>query len=90
MDPDKQHLKTDLDDLGFVLFDCMEGHLLPADRRNRQLVQQQRKAYKVFGLTNAEKWSGSKQLMDFLDDIFSDDRITGMKFIQAVSFPTHI
>jgi hypothetical protein len=66
----------------------MEGHLLKAERRDRQLVQQQRKAYKVFGLINAETWSGSKQLMDFLDDIFSDDRTTSMKFIQAVSFYT--
>jgi hypothetical protein len=64
----------------------MEGHLLLAERRDFQLVKDQRRANKVFGLTNAEKWSGSKQLMDFLDDIFIEERPIHLKFHRPVSY----
>jgi hypothetical protein len=79
---------SDLVDLGFVLLECMEGHLLPADRRNHRIVVEQRRANKVFGLASAEKWSGSKQLVDFLDNIFDEDRPIHSKFDRPVSLPS--
>jgi hypothetical protein len=76
---------TDLLDLGFILLDCMEGRPIPAERRHCNLVRQRRKENKVFGLRNAERWSGSKQLIDFLDDIFGEDRPIQTKFNKPVS-----
>jgi hypothetical protein len=77
---------TDLTDLGFVLLECMEGHPLPQERRDTRRIRDQRKANQVFGLTNAEKWSGSKQLVDFLDDVFNEERSTNSKFQKPVSY----
>jgi hypothetical protein len=48
-------------------------------------VKAQRRANRVFGLTHAEKWSGSKQLIDFLDDIFDEERSIQSKFQKPVS-----
>ncbi|KAH8728500.1 hypothetical protein GQ44DRAFT_48578 [Phaeosphaeriaceae sp. PMI808] len=71
---------SDLRNLGFVLFDRMEGFVLSDEKRNCELVKAQRKANKVFGLTSAERWSGCKQLMDFSDDVFSEERSLRSKF----------
>lgn len=71
--------------LGFVLFDCMEGRPLPAERRTFERVKEQRRANRVFGLTNAERWSGSKQLIDFLDEVFDEERPVKSKFERPVS-----
>ncbi|KAF2680646.1 kinase-like protein [Lentithecium fluviatile CBS 122367] len=70
---------SDLVALGFVLLECMEGHLLPDEKRNLQFVRDQRALNKVFGLSKAEQWSGSKNLMDFLDDLFNDNRAVLVK-----------
>jgi hypothetical protein len=63
----------------------MEGRVLFGERRDQKLVQERRRSNKVFGLTSAEKWSGAKQLIDFLDDIFITDRSTFSKFTKPVS-----
>jgi hypothetical protein len=77
--------KQDLVDLGLVLLDCMEGHVLPAEKRQQQFVKEQRKNNKVFGLSKAELWSGSKQLIDFLDELFDDERSACAKQLRPVS-----
>ena len=77
--------EKDLTDLGLVLLDCMEGHVLPAERRKSQFIKEQRQHNKVFGLGKAELWSGSKQLIDFLDELFNEDRPAHMKFTRPVS-----
>ncbi|KAK4985838.1 Lysine Methyltransferase 2D [Elasticomyces elasticus] len=61
---------TDLEDLGVVLLRCMEGRL-PGDSLTVANVRARRLENKVFGLNEPGRWSGSKQLMDFLDDLFS-------------------
>jgi hypothetical protein len=63
----------------------MEGRPLPTERRTYGWVKAQRRANRVFGLTHAEKWSGSKQLIDFLDDIFDEERSIQSKFQKPVS-----
>ncbi|KAF2835321.1 hypothetical protein M501DRAFT_1061069 [Patellaria atrata CBS 101060] len=62
-----------LQDLGFILLECMEGR--PAEtKRDIDFIKKQREQYKVFGLHNAEAWSGCKQLIDFLDELFNVDK----------------
>jgi hypothetical protein len=77
--------KNDLDDLGSVLLDCMQGYSRPVERRELQYVKEQRSMNQVFGLTNAEHWSGSKQLIDYLDDLFSEQRSARAKLLRPVS-----
>ena len=72
----------DLEGLGLVLLNCMEE----GDRRVRtaQQVRDERATNKVFGLANAEQWSGYKQLVDFLDDIFTGSRMPQVKLERPV------
>jgi hypothetical protein len=67
----------------------MDGHVLPIEKRQSQFVKQQRQNNKVFGLGKAELWSGSKQLIDFLDDLFSEERTAQTKFARPVSIFIH-
>lgn len=69
---------TDLEGLGMTLLDCMEP--VPRQTRTVEQIRQQRATNKVFGLRNAERWSGCKSLMDFLDDLFSLQRRPAAKF----------
>ena len=72
----------DLESLGLVLLNCMEE----GDRRPRtaQQVRDDRAINKVFGLANAERWSGYKQLVDFLEDIFTGSRVPQLKLERPV------
>lgn len=87
-DFDSASQNKDITDLAFVLLDCMEGHVLPADKRTIKFISQQRDQNKVFGLAKAELWSGSKQLIDFLDELFNVNRSAHTKFTRPVSVPT--
>jgi hypothetical protein len=64
----------------------MEGRHLPAKRRQIEFVKEQRALNKVFGLTQPEQWSGCKQLIDFLDELFSDQRSRSAQLTKPVSF----
>lgn len=72
---------TDLEGLGIAVLNCMEGTLtdLTAAR-----VRECRASNKVFGLSKPEKWSEHKQLVDFVDDIFSAQRKPDAKFMKPV------
>lgn len=65
-----------------VLLACMEGTSRSFDARE---VREQRAINKVFGLRDPEKWSGQKQLVDFVDDLFSRQRRASLKFTRPVS-----
>ena len=75
-------------DLGFVLLECMEGHALPPEKRNTTFISQQRAVNKVFGLTNAEQWSGCKDMIDFLDELLNSSKTAMSKYSKPVSFHT--
>ena len=77
----------DLPDLGLLLLDCMEGHVLPPEKRQLDYINRQRQRNRVFGLSKAELWSGSKQLIDFLDELFNTDRSARSRFARPVSLP---
>ncbi|KAF2194731.1 hypothetical protein K469DRAFT_706215 [Zopfia rhizophila CBS 207.26] len=77
---------ADLIDLGFVVLDCMEGRSQPDSNRNIQFIKNQRAANKVFGLSKPERWSGCKQLVDFLDDLFNDKRSAPSKLSKPHRF----
>lgn len=77
----------DLTDLGLLLLDCMEGHVLLPEKRQLDYINGQRQRNRVFGLSKAELWSGSKQLIDFLDELFNKDRSARSKFARPVSLP---
>jgi hypothetical protein len=62
----------------------MEGHAIQPERRNTASVQEQRRNKRVFGLNNAEYWSGSKQLIDFLDELFCQEKTAMTKFSRPV------
>lgn len=63
---------TDLEDLGLVLLGCMDGRLR-SETTTAEQVRKQRDQNKVYGLKTAERWSGCKQLVDLLDDLFNID-----------------
>jgi hypothetical protein len=46
--------EKDLTNLGLVLLNCIEGHVLPAERRKPQFIKEQRQHNKVFRLGKAE------------------------------------
>ncbi|KAF2439140.1 hypothetical protein P171DRAFT_490574 [Karstenula rhodostoma CBS 690.94] len=71
---------SDLIDLGFVLLECMEGRILPAEKRSKDFILEQRTANRVFGLTNAEIWSGCQDLIDFLDELFNERRTVSARY----------
>lgn len=47
-------------------------------------IQEQREANRVFGLQNAEHWSGYKDLIDFLDEMLIEKKSCVSKFAQPV------
>ncbi|KAF1971153.1 hypothetical protein BU23DRAFT_194983 [Bimuria novae-zelandiae CBS 107.79] len=77
---------SDLKDLGFVLLECMEGHALPTERHNMEFIVDQRAVNKVFGLTNAEQWSGCKDMVDFLDELFNEKKTALAKYSKPHTF----
>ncbi|KAL5370998.1 hypothetical protein DPSP01_014547 [Paraphaeosphaeria sporulosa] len=79
---------TDLRDLGFVLLECMEGHALPSEKHSMDFIVDQRAGNRVFGLTNAEQWSGCKDMVDFLDELFNDKKTASAKYAKPVSVQT--
>jgi hypothetical protein len=50
-------------------------------------VRECRASNKVFGLSDPERWSEHKQLVDFVDDIFSAQRRHVVKFAKPVGHP---
>ncbi|KAF2257506.1 hypothetical protein CC78DRAFT_588461 [Lojkania enalia] len=81
-----QYSNTDIVDLGFVLLDCMEGHPQSAEKKRVRYIEEQRAMNKVFGLSLPERWSGCKQLIDCLDDIFSENRPIDVKMLKPHQF----
>lgn len=75
---------TDFIDLGLVLLECMEGHPHSIDKRQLAFVKAQRALNRVFGLTQPERWSGCKQLIDFLDELFNEKRSALAKISKPV------
>lgn len=76
---------SDLKDLGFVLLECMEGHALPTEKHSMEFIAGQRAANRVFGLTDAEQWSGCKEMVDFLDELFNENKTASAKYSKPVS-----
>jgi hypothetical protein len=73
---------SDLEDLGIVLLMCMdegEHRIRTADE-----IRKERAANRVFGLDNGERWSSSKRLLDFLDELFGIERKASAKFERPV------
>lgn len=66
----------------------MEPQTRPA--RTAESVRVERATNRVFGLKDPERWSGSKQLVDFVDDLFSLQRPPALKLENPVSseYPT--
>ncbi|KAF2197900.1 hypothetical protein GQ43DRAFT_443825 [Delitschia confertaspora ATCC 74209] len=79
-------LNSDLTDLGFVLLECMEGRRQVNFERDINFIKEQRAMNKVFGLSEPERWSGCKQLIDFLDDLFNDTRLALTKIAKPHRF----
>ncbi|WPH01225.1 Hypothetical protein R9X50_00406100 [Acrodontium crateriforme] len=67
----------DLDQLGLSILKCMEAQ--PQSSRTADEVRSERATNKVFGLSDAERWSDAKQLIDFLEDLFSLQRSRTLK-----------
>lgn len=56
-----------------------------ADRHTDvERVRQQRATNKVFGLIKPKPWSGAKQLIDFLDDLFNQGKSADAKVEKPV------
>lgn len=75
---------VDLEGLGITLLNCMEGRLTDLTVAR---VRECRASNKVFGLSDPERWSEHKQLVDFVDDIFSAQRKHVVKFTKPVGHP---
>jgi hypothetical protein len=66
----EQTSNSDLECLGSAVLECMNG-APKKELRNLEEVRRLRDSNKTFGLDNGEKWSGSKLLVDFLDNMFN-------------------
>lgn len=77
---------TDLEKLGLLLLQCMDGDSTVENSDIRR-VREHRALNKVFGLRKPEHWSGAKQLIDFLDDLFSEERSAEAKIEKTVRPP---
>jgi len=75
---------SDLEDLGLVVLECMDGKPREAGR-DAAYVREQRASNRVFGLRDAERWSGHKQLVDFLDELFNAEKPASAKLERPVS-----
>lgn len=75
---------SDFEQLGLLLLQCMDAQYA-GKHTNVEYVRQQREIYKVFGLNWPELWSDAKQLMDFLDDLFSESKSATVKVEKPVS-----
>lgn len=71
-------------DLGLVLLDCMEGQIQPSEQRSISFIQEQRALNRVFNLSSPERWSGCKQLIDFLDELFHANKLAAAKMERPV------
>jgi hypothetical protein len=80
----KEACNADLVDFGFVLWECMEGRALTAEKRHIGWIKDQRAVNKVFGFADPERWSGCKQLIDFMDELFNEQRTALAKFSKPV------
>lgn len=56
----------------------------PSIEHTATRVRECRASNQVFGLREPEKWSEHKQLVDFIDDIFSPQRRSTAKFMRPV------
>ena len=76
----------DLEQLGFIILECMAGRPCQ-ELRDHQLVHQQRKEHKMFGLQDehSQRWSGNKLLVDFLDNLFNQTKPSIAKLDRPVS-----
>ncbi|KAK4551780.1 stress-activated protein kinase signaling cascade [Recurvomyces mirabilis] len=54
--------------------------------RTAEDVRCERATNRVFGLKDAERWSGCKQYIDFLDDLFTLSRRPSAKFHKLHDF----
>lgn len=63
----------------------MEGHALPTEKYSMEFIAGQRAANRVFGLTDAEQWSGCKEMVDFLDELFNENKTASAKYSKPVS-----
>lgn len=80
---------SDLEQLGLLLLQCMDWE--NGDKHTDvEQVHQQRALNRVFGLSKPELWSGSKQLMDFLDDLFNESKSAYAKVEKSVRQPYNL
>lgn len=75
---------TDLEKLGVVILECMNGWP-NEDLRNPDEVRRLRELNKTFGLANGERWSDQKLLVDFLDNMFNVEVPAIVKLDKPVS-----
>ena len=66
------------------MLECMDGEPR-GDGRDAAYVREQRASNQVFGLREAERWSGHKQLIDFLDELFNAEKAASTKLRRPVS-----
>jgi hypothetical protein len=79
---------TDLEKLGFLLFQCMNGSSLGAEF-NLAFIKNQRQNHRLYGIRNAEYWSQHKDLVDFLDELLWKDKPPTRKLESMVSGGVH-
>mgnify|MGYP007130456848 CR=1 FL=1 len=66
------------------MLDCMDGEPRGAGR-DAAHVREQRAGNRVFGMREAERWSGHKQLIDFLDELFNAEKSASTKLQRPLS-----
>jgi hypothetical protein len=74
----------DLESLGLVLIQAMSGSS-SAVSLDIDSVREQRRVNKLYGVRDAEPWSHCNSLIDFLDELFNEDKPAAFKFEKKVS-----
>ena len=65
------------------MLECMNGRPWK-DLREVDFIRQQRAKNRVFGLEDPDRWSGYKDLIDFLEELFNTEKPAIMKLDKPV------
>jgi hypothetical protein len=78
-------LNLDLKQLGYIVLEYINGRPWK-DFYKVDFIRQQRAKNRVFSLKNPDKWSGYKDLIDFLEELFNTKKLVIIKLDKLVYY----
>lgn len=73
---------TDLQDLGLVLLNVMNSEA--GTHLDANYVREQRLQNRLYGINDGERWSHCRSLIDFIDEMFTEEKAPVSKLEKMV------